>query len=107
MASHASVTNPAWVNIAPISSSINVGTDRIGSALARNVIVSNRVLGIVVYPLFPIAAPEVWVNLSSEGRAFSAEKHMGCIHFNFSAEKARLPPICNDVNGFLHFLMFF
>jgi hypothetical protein len=42
--------------MAPISSSINVGTERIGRALARNVILSNRVLGIVEYPLFPIAA---------------------------------------------------
>jgi hypothetical protein len=50
------VTKPAWVNIAPISNSIKVRTERIGSALARNVILSNRVLGIVADPLFPIAA---------------------------------------------------
>ena len=50
------MTKPDCVNIAPINNSINVGTERIGRALARNVILSNRVLGIVEYPLFPIAA---------------------------------------------------
>jgi hypothetical protein len=42
--------------MAPTSSSIKVGTERIGRALDRNVILSNRVLGIVEYPLLPIAA---------------------------------------------------
>jgi hypothetical protein len=50
------VTKPAWVNIAPIRNSIKVRTERIGSALARNVILSNRVLEIAEDPLFPIAA---------------------------------------------------
>ena len=44
---------PDCVTIAPINSSIKVGTERSGGALAGNVILSNRVRGIIAYPFFP------------------------------------------------------
>ena len=50
------MTNPVWVSMAPINSSRNVGTDRTGSALVKKVIHSNRVPGILPYPLLPKAA---------------------------------------------------
>jgi hypothetical protein len=40
--------------------------------------------------------------------ALSQPKNALCTsHFRFSAEKARLPPICNDVNIFFFSLCFF
>ncbi|TFG36245.1 MAG: DUF4143 domain-containing protein [Desulfobacterales bacterium] len=51
MANQAWVTNPAWVNMAPIRSSINRGTERTGSASTRNVTHSNRVREICQYSL--------------------------------------------------------
>jgi len=42
--------------MAPISNSMNVGTDQIDRALVRNVTHSSRVPRIVEYPLFLIAA---------------------------------------------------
>ncbi len=50
---------PVCVDMALMSSAINVVTERIGRTFVRNVILLNRVLGLVEYPLLPIAPPKV------------------------------------------------
>jgi len=48
------------------------------------------------------------VDLSSEGRVFSAEKHaVYFLSLLFSAEKTRLPPFVAYVNDFLIFFCIF
>ena len=63
--------------------SVNVGAERTGRTLTINVIQLNRVLGIMRYPLFPIAASRrLKANFSSEGHAFPTEKHVMYCHFH-------------------------
>jgi len=48
------------------------------------------------------------VDLSSEGRVFSAEKYaVYFLYLHFSAEKTRLPPFVVYVNDFLMFFCIF
>jgi len=93
--------------MAPISNSMNVGTERIGRALVSNVIHSNRVPGIVEYPLFPIAASRRIGEIILLKAALSQPKDMPSIKSVLSAEKARLPPFVFDVNRFFAFSCFF
>jgi hypothetical protein len=53
----------------PPSSSMSVGKKRIGRALARNVILSDRVPTIIAYPLLPNEAPEEVADLFFYGCA--------------------------------------
>ena len=101
------MTNPACVSMAPISNSMNVGTERIGRALVRNVIHSNRVPGIVEYPLFPIAASRRIGEIFLLKAALSQPKDMPSVKSVLSAEKARLPPFVFDVNSFFCVSSFF
>jgi len=102
MASQVSVTKPAWVIIAPTSSSINVGTERTGSALAMNVIHSNRVLGILPYPfVFFIAVSRRRVEISLLKTTLSQPKSkLSGLLSTFLAEKAWIPLLYCYINVF-------